>query len=100
MPKINLTVPHHLSQDEAKKRIASLIADSRTHFAGQLSNVAESWNGYADAFSFDALGFSVRGSLDVQPTQVLIELNLPFAAYPLKGRIETEILTRARELLC
>jgi hypothetical protein len=99
MPKINLSVPHRLGQDEAKNRIASLIADSRSHFAGKLSNVAESWNGYADAFSFEALGFSVRGNLDVQPAQVLIELNLPFAAYPFKGRIEDEILTRARQLL-
>src|SRR5271155_1576821 len=99
MPKINLSVPHQLGQDEAKNRIAGLLADSRSRFAGQVSNVAESWNGYADAFSFQALGFSVTGKLDVQPAQVLIELSLPLAAYPLKGRIENEILTHARQLL-
>jgi hypothetical protein len=99
MPKINLSVPHQLGQDEAKNRISGLMADSRTRFAGKVSNVAESWSGYADAFSFEALGFSVRGNLDVQPAHVLIELNLPWGAYPLKGRIEDEILTRARQLL-
>jgi len=99
MPKINLSVPHRLGQDEAKNRIASLIVDSRSRFAGKVSNVAESWNGYADAFSFEAMGFSVSGKLDVQPAQVLIELNLPFAAYPFKGRIENEILAHARQLL-
>jgi hypothetical protein len=99
MPKINLSVSHQLDRDEARNRIASLIADSRSHFGGQISNVAESWNGYADVFSFEAMGFSVRGNLDVQPAQVIIELNLPFAAYPFKGRIENEILTHARQLL-
>lgn len=99
MPKINLSVPHQLGRDEAKNRITTLLTDSRRRFAGQVSNIAESWNGYADAFSFDALGFSVRGSLDVQPSQVLIEINLPLAAYPFKSRIENEILTHARELL-
>jgi hypothetical protein len=99
MPKINLSVSHKLGQAEAKSRIASLLADSRNRFAGKVSNVAESWNGYADAFSFEAMGFAVKGTLDVQPAQVLIELNLPFAAYPLKGRIENEILTHARQLL-
>jgi hypothetical protein len=99
MPKINLSVAHQLGQEEAKKRIASLMADSRTRFAGRISNVAECWSSYVDAFSFDAMGFSVSGKLDVQPAQVLIEMTLPFAAYPFKSRIEEEILTHARQLL-
>jgi hypothetical protein len=99
MPKISLSVPHQLSQEEAKSRITALMADSRNRFAGQISDVAESWNGYVDAFTFRGMGFSVSGKLDVQPAQVLIELNLPLAAYPLKGRIEKEILAHARELL-
>ena len=99
MPKINLSVAHNLGQDEAKKRIASLLADSRTRFAGKVSNVAESWNGYVDAFSFEAMGFSVHGELDVQPAQVHIEMNLPWAAYPFKARIESEILMHAQQLL-
>jgi Putative polyhydroxyalkanoic acid system protein (PHA_gran_rgn) len=99
MPKINLSVPHHLTQEEAKHRITSLIADSRTKFAGKVSNAVESWNGFVDAFSFEAMGFSVKGRLEVQPSEVLVELNLPLAAYPFKGRIENEILTHARQLL-
>ncbi len=99
MPKIDLSVPHQLEQEEAKRRIAGLIAESRSRFGGEVSNMDESWNGFAHAFSFKAKGFSVSGKLDVQPAQVLIELQLPWAAYPLKGRIENEILTRARELL-
>jgi hypothetical protein len=35
----------------------------------------------------------------VQPSQVHVEMNLPLAAYPLKSRIESEILAHARELL-
>jgi hypothetical protein len=99
MPKISLSVPHQLGQETAKNRIAGLLADSRERFAGQISQVSENWNGYVDAISFQALGFSVTGKLDVQPNEVLIELNLPLAAYPLKGRVEKEILAHARELL-
>ena len=99
MPKISLSVSHQLGQETAKNRIAGLIADSRDRFAGQVSQVSETWNGYVDAISFQALGFSVTGKIDVQAAQVLIELNLPLAAYPLKVRIEKELLTHARELL-
>jgi predicted NBD/HSP70 family sugar kinase len=99
MPKIELSVAHHLGQEEAKKRISSLLADSRNRFAGRVSNVSDSWNGYLETFSFDAMGFAVGGKLEVQTNQVLLEMNLPWAAYPLKARIEEEILTHARQLL-
>jgi hypothetical protein len=99
MPKINLSIPHNLSQEEAKNRITGLIADCRNKFAGRVSNVAESWTDSANAFSFQAMGFSVSGKMEVRPDRVLVEMNLPLAAYPFKARIENEILTHARQLL-
>lgn len=99
MPKIHLSVPHVLGQEEAKKRIASLLADTRTRFGGQVSEVTEAWAGYVDTFSFRALGFSVAGKLEVQAAQLLVDLDLPFAALPFKGRVESEILSHARQLL-
>lgn len=99
MPKIDMSVPHSLTQEEAKKRISHLIEDSKTRFAGKVNNVSESWSGYVDSFSFEAMGFSVSGKLDVQPAQVRILIELPWAAAMLKGRIESEIRNQAQQLL-
>jgi hypothetical protein len=99
MPKISLSIPHQLSQDEAKERVSRLITEGRAKAAEQISDVEETWNGYVDTFRFRARGFSVEGRLEVQAAQVLIDLNLPFAAFPLKSRIEQELLTHARQLL-
>jgi hypothetical protein len=99
MPKINLSVPHNLSQEDAKFRVTSAIADCRTRFSGRLGNVTECWTAYTNAFSFKAMGFFVSGQLDVQPGQLHVELHLPLAAYPFKSRIESEILAHARQLL-
>ena len=99
MPKIKVSVPHQLGQDEAKTRISKLIAESRDQFGGKVTNLAEAWNGYMDNFRFRAMGFDVDGQLDVQPNEVRIEVNLPWAALPFKGRVESEILKHAQELL-
>src|SRR5580658_5340364 len=99
MPKIHLSVPHALAQEEAKLRLVNLIAESRAQFGAHVSDVSEAWNGCVDSFSFRALGFSVSGKLDVQASQLLIDIDLPFAALPFKGRVESEILSRARQLL-
>jgi hypothetical protein len=99
MPKIHLSVPHDLGQEEAKKRVANLIAETRAQLGAQVSDVADAWTGWVNTISFRALGFSVAGKLEVQPAQLLIDLQLPFAALPFKGRVESEILAHARQLL-
>ncbi|HZM03750.1 MAG TPA: polyhydroxyalkanoic acid system family protein [Candidatus Saccharimonadales bacterium] len=99
MPKIKLSVPHQLGQDEAKKRISKLIADTREQFGGKVSDVEESWNGHTETFRFRAMGFAVEGELKVQPADVLINVDLPFAALPFKGMVENEIVKHAKELL-
>ena len=99
MPKINLSVPHQLGQDAAKSRISKLIADTRAQFGDKVTGLQEAWTGNIDTFSFSVMGFAVDGRLEVQPAGVLIDINLPWAALPFKGRIESEILRHARELL-
>jgi hypothetical protein len=99
MPKINLSVPHQLGQDEAKSRISKLITESRGQFGGKVTDLEEEWTGNTDAFRFRAMGFAVDGQIEVQPAEVRIDVNLPWAALPFKGRVESEILKHARELL-
>lgn len=99
MPSIKVSVPHQLTQEEAKIRISKLIADSRVKFDGQVSGLQENWTGYTDNFRFSAMGFSVDGKLEVQPADVLVEINLPWPALGFKSRIENEIVKHARELL-
>lgn len=99
MPKINLSVPHSLPQEEAKTRIVKLIAETRAKFGSQVSEVKETWQGYTDTFSFRVMGFSIEGQFDVQPSEVLIDINFPWSALPFKGLVESEIVKHARELL-
>jgi hypothetical protein len=99
MPKIKLSVPHKVGQEEAKQRISKLIGETRDQFGGMVSDLKEAWTGYTDNFSFRAMGFSVEGQLDVQPADVQITISLPLAALPFKARVESEILSHAKDLL-
>jgi hypothetical protein len=99
MPNIKLSVPHNLGQEEAKRRLTKLISESREKFRDQVSDLQESWNGNVDNFSFRAMGFSVDGKLDVQPSSLIIDMNFPWAVLPFKGKVESEILKHAAELL-
>ena len=99
MPKIHLSVPHVLGQEEAKKRVVNLLAESRARFGDQDQRCHRDLERERGQFQFSRLGFSVAGKLDVQPAELLIDIDFPFAALPFKGRVESEILSHARQLL-
>jgi hypothetical protein len=99
MSKLNMSVPHDLSQDEALKRIKGLLGEVKTQFADKMSDLHEAWNGNSGNFSFSAMGFSVSGTLTVKSSEVELSGNLPFAATFLKGKIESIIRDRAKTLL-
>jgi hypothetical protein len=99
MPKLNMTVAHHLSQDEALKRIRGLLESVKTKFADKVGDVHEEWNGNTGIFSFSALGFPVSGVLIVKPSQVEISGDLPLLAAVYKKKIESTIREQAESLL-
>ena len=99
MPKLNMTVPHSLGTEEAKRRIQGAIADAKTRYADQVSDLHERWQGDRGEFSGRAMGFNVSGNLNVRDDAVEISGDLPFAAAMFKGQIEAMIRDRATKLL-
>jgi hypothetical protein len=99
MPKIKLTVPHALGKEEAKRRITDFITGTRGQIGRMVTDLEQSWNGDVENFRFRALGFAVAGRLSVEPAALLVEMDVPLAALPLRGRVEREILGHATTLL-
>ncbi len=99
MPHIDITVPHALTQDEAVRRIQNLPASLEQEFAGKVTDIKQAWAGYAAKFSFNAVGFAVSGTTDVQPHRADIHIDLPLLAMPFKGRLADAVRQRAERLL-
>jgi hypothetical protein len=91
---IVLSLPHQLTQDEAKRRIQGGIANFRSQFAGQMAEVEEQWVGHHMDFRFSVAGQSVTGRVDVLSDVVRFDVDLPWIfamiAERLRGRIQQE----------
>ena len=99
MPKMNIVVPHQLTQDEAMTRIKNLLGEVKTDYGDKVTDLREAWSGSRADFAFKAMGFSVSGVLHVKPSEVALTGSLPLAATPFKSKIESTIRTRATQLL-
>lgn len=99
MPVIKISVPHQLGAEEARKRITKLLGETKAQYGDKITDLEETWVDNRGQFRFKAMGFSVSGNLEVEPSRVQGELNLPFAALPFKSKIESDLSIRAKALL-
>lgn len=81
------------------KRIKSLLTNLKEEQKDVISNVSENWNGEKGDFSFSAKGFDLAGNIQVNPSNVEINADLPFALSFFKGMIGSVITNKAAELL-
>ena len=99
MPNLDMKFAHQLSQDEALKRSRDLFEQIKNEFADQVSDLREEWVENTCQFSFSAKGFSVSGTLIVNPSEVELSCDLPWVVALFKGKIESMIQERAESLL-
>lgn len=99
MANFEMSVPHHLTQEEALQRIQNLLADTKKEHGDKISNLQENWTGNIGEFGLTIMGFSISGKLIVTSSTVDISATLPFAASLFKGKIQELIADRAEKLL-
>lgn len=99
MSKLEMSIPHQLSQQEAVTRIQQLLKKLADEQKDVVSNVKEEWNGNNGQFAFNAKGFDLSGKIQVNPSSVDINADLPFMVSLFSGKIKSIITEKATELL-
>jgi len=91
MPNLNIAIPHNLSQDDALKRIKDAIAQAKVEHSNSIKDLQENWNGNVGTFSGSAMGQTASGTITVNASEIVFNLELPFAASFFKRPIEAGI---------
>ena len=99
MPKINMVLPHRVSQEEAMTWARELLTEVGNKPENKVDDVNISWNHHSGTFQFKAMELSASGTIVIEPTCVKIAAELPLAASLLKSKIESTIRERAVRLL-
>jgi hypothetical protein len=99
MPNFKMSVPHSLGKEEAMKRLKRAAEKGKKQFSQKVTIMREDWHEDRGEFEVKAMGFQVSGLVTVEDSQILIDSTIPFAALPFKGRIESLIKEKARDLL-
>ena len=96
---ITLSIPHRLTQDEARTRIVSGLAELREKHSSHLGNVQENWNGNRTDFRVTAVGQAISGRVDVLADSVKVDIDLPWLVAMMAEKFRPRIEAEARKML-
>jgi hypothetical protein len=99
MPHLTLAVPHSLTPDEAQRRLKDKFTSALAEHRDRVSHTREEWRDHTLSFAFQAFGMAVSGTVAVEPNQVKLDAELPFAAVLFKGAIERRLREEVGVLL-
>ena len=91
MPNLTVSVSHQLSQNEALRRIKRAVAQAKKQYSEKIDQLSESWEDYVGTFIASAMKQKASGTVNVKPTDVTVEIALPFFASVFKPKIESGI---------
>jgi hypothetical protein len=91
MSNLTVSVSHRLSQDAALRLIQAGVARAKVQYSDKINDLRESWNGYVGAFDVSGMGQRASGTVAVNPSDVTVQIKLPFAASLFKSKIESKI---------
>jgi putative polyhydroxyalkanoate system protein len=95
---IEVDLPHRLGKEEARRRIADNIHKLQEHIPGS-ARVESGWAGDQLNLSVQALGESVRASIDVEETKVHVTMLLPGMLGMFAGPIQAVLQRKGGALL-
>jgi putative polyhydroxyalkanoate system protein len=94
-----VTVPHKLTKEQARARIAGGVGHFRQQFGASVTRFDDAWDGDRLKLDVSAMGQAVGARVDVGDKDVRIEVDLPWMLAMLADKIRGRVETDARKLL-
>jgi hypothetical protein len=99
MPKLSVEVPHVLGRESAVERLRAALADALPSAGDKVADLRADWTTDGCAFQCRVMGMSLKGRVTVFHATARVEADLPFAAFPFMGKIETDARHRLGTIL-
>lgn len=100
MAKFNIDVPHGQDRDAVVAKLRSFFKQALDDAPDAVSEVEETWDEQGNlAFAFSAMGFRVAGNMVTDEEKIIVGGDLPFAAMPFRGALESQIKERLQQAI-
>lgn len=95
---MRIELPHNTTREAARKTVESRLGQLLAQFGGMANEVEHEWKGDVLSFSAKARGLSVKGTIEVTDSDVVIDGKLPLMAMPFEPKIRALVAKEAESI--
>lgn len=96
---ISMTFPHDFGVPEAKRRISERFDLLKREYVDKIGHAEMGWVGDVAHLKARALGQEASATIEVQPANIRVEIQLPWLLAAMAGKIEGLLKKNADETL-
>jgi len=97
MPKITVRIPHALGAAEAFQRVKPALEKTAKDFQGHDLQIDP--KDTSATFSFKSMAFTIKGTAEASDAEVVVNVDLPFAAMMFKDQAERALAKNVKRAL-
>lgn len=75
-----------------------MLPELMAQYGGSINEAQMSWQGDVLQFSFQALGYRFRGTLEANDAQVVLDMALPLSLHPFESAIRAKLEEKLAEV--
>ena len=88
---MRIAIEHHTTKAKAKKIVEQRLRNAEKQYGQMASDFDWEWHGDTLHISGKAKGFSLKGTLEITDTDVIVDGKLPLLAKPFESRIRQTV---------
>ena len=95
---MRVTFAYNSDAATVRKRIDEEAVKVMEKSKGRVSDAHYTWEGDTMAFTATAMGTTVNGTLEVTPTEVIVDAHMPMFLRPFEGQAKSRILGQLHDM--
>ena len=95
---MHFTIPHNTTQDAALTKVKRALEEAKPHLKDQATLNEERWAGNTLHFDVSLQGKNITGTLEVTPTDMVVNAKLPLMWRMFEGMIQKQIAQQVQAL--
>ena len=95
---MRIAVEHHTTREKARKIVEQRLKNAEKQYGQMASDLDWEWHGDTLHVSVKAKGMSLKGTLEVTDTAVIVDGKLPLLARPFETKIRHTVEREAESM--
>src|SRR5215212_8986189 len=95
---MRIAVPHNTTRAKARKIVEDRLKNLHNQYGHHADSIDHAWQGDLLNVSFKAKGMTVKGTLEITDSDVIIDGKIPLLVKPFESRIRSTVEREAEEM--